>query len=210
MSERICSIEGCDNLCASRGWCKLHYQRWTRTGSTDAPGPRKRQSLEERFWGKVSKTNSCWLWTGALNPQTGYGTIFISWLGNNRQKTQTTHRLVWELMRGPIPDGLTIDHLCRVRSCCNPDHLEPVTLAENTRRSPKVGRGRTIKTHCRQGHLFDEENTVRTTKGTRRCRACRDAYMREYLVRNPKDPEKSRAYMREYYKRRKARKAGET
>lgn len=71
--------------------------------------------------------NGCWLWTGTIE-RTGYGRF---WLGGRQE---IAHRASYALLIGPIPEGLTIDHLCRVRACVNPDHLEPVTLAENIRR----------------------------------------------------------------------------
>lgn len=85
-------------------------------------------SIEDRLWSRVEKTESCWLWTGDLNRK-GYSTQ----IGFNKEYT-TAHRIAYMLLVGPIPDGLVLDHLCRVRNCVNPDHLEPVTQEENTRR----------------------------------------------------------------------------
>lgn len=84
-------------------------------------------STAERFWRKVTKTDRCWLWTGSLQSR-GYGCVGFG------GKRYLAHRLAYEWLVGPIPDGLTIDHLCRVKACVNPAHLEPVTGAENTRR----------------------------------------------------------------------------
>ena len=81
----------------------------------------------DRIMAKVDKTETCWLWTGALAPN-GYG---VGW---NGERTRQAHRLVYELLVGPIPEGKHLDHLCCVRNCVNPDHLEPVTQAENNRR----------------------------------------------------------------------------
>jgi hypothetical protein len=125
-------------------------------------------TLEERFWSKVRKTETCWLWTGGKTTA-GYGHI---WDGS---KVVYAHRLAYEWFVSPIPESLTIDHLCRVPACVNPSHLEPVTIGENTRRGTGAERTRerhAAQTHCKRGHLFDEANTLIGTKGERRCRAC--------------------------------------
>lgn len=90
--------------------------------------------------------------------------------------TRRTHIVVYEAIIGPLPEGMTFDHLCANTRCCRPSHLEIVTRAENTRRQWAAGRANagirnTEKTHCRHGHPFDEANT-RIYKGRRHCRAC--------------------------------------
>lgn len=123
-----------------------------------------------RFWAKVDAVGVCWEWTGYVNPK-GYG--------NYRRggRTHWVHRLAWELLVGPIPDGLEIDHLCRNRRCVNPDHLEPVTRSENLRRghtSTKTADTARAKTRCKHGHEFTPENTyVYVKTGRRQCRRCR-------------------------------------
>ena len=92
------------------------------------------KTLEERFWPKVKKTNNCWLWLGFKNRE-GYGMFY---LGN----TTTAHRVSYMIKHGSIPEGLHIDHLCRIRDCVNPDHLEAVTPSVNVKRG-----GNSIKTH---------------------------------------------------------------
>ena len=119
-----CKIGGCDGLHEALGWCNAHYLRWSRTGSTES---RKRSSVE-RFWASVDKTDECWLWLQVLLAS-GYGKFYA----NGRQ--HLAHRYAYELLVGPIPDGLQIDHLCRVKNCVRPDHLEPVTPGVNTRRA---------------------------------------------------------------------------
>src|SRR4051812_35687163 len=88
---------------------------------------------EELLYNKIfpEPMSGCWLWTGALN-YNGYGTY--SWAEEDGRHTYLAHRLVYIIERGPIPDGLQLDHLCRLRCCVNPDHLEPVTSGENARR----------------------------------------------------------------------------
>ena len=105
----------------------------------------------ERFWKYVDITDSCWNWTASTN-QKGYGRMSL-----NRKSVQT-HRLVYELLIGKIPEGLTIDHLCRNRKCVNPDHLEPVTNRENVMRGKGVCSNFAKQTHCIHGHPLTEDN----------------------------------------------------
>jgi hypothetical protein len=136
------------------------------------------QTVEERFRVKVrpAETGDCLLWIAAQDGH-GYGQMNV---GGRPVKA---HRLAWTFARGPIPPGLSIDHLCRVRLCVNPDHLEVVTLAENTRRQIEaVGHPRSNQTHCRNGHPFNEANT-RFVKGSRVCRTCRAAANAAYRAR---------------------------
>lgn len=130
----------------------------------------------ELFWSKVDKSGPCWIWTASLNAQ-GYGQVRR--LGRN----YGCHRVAYLLTHGSIPEGMQLDHLCRVRECVNPAHLEPVTNQENARRSPIMGRGQTYKTHCPQGHPYDEGNTYITPQGKRRCRQCSNAQSRMYYRR---------------------------
>ena len=121
-------MDGCSEPVYSNGRCQVHDQRIRRLGVPHLP---PRPSLEERLFGAgkyVVNEGGCWLWVGGRARPNGYGNLSV----NNR--LVNVHRLSYELRKGPIPDGLTIDHLCRVRLCINPDHLEAVTRAENTRR----------------------------------------------------------------------------
>ncbi len=124
----------------------------------------------ERFWAKVDKTHGhgphgfCWLWT-ANTMSNGYGQFKLSGRGRG------AHRIAYELLVESIPAGLQVDHLCRVRNCVNPAHLEPVSCRENVRR----GRGadyQRSKTHCPTGHEYAGANLYRTADGSRRCRRC--------------------------------------
>ncbi len=189
--------------------------------------------ITARFWSKVAKTDGCWLWTGALI--NGYGVFSV------KRKNKYAHRFCYELLVGPITDGLSLDHVCHNsaedcsggiscahRRCVRPDHLDPVTLRTNTMRSPHTrpsinaskthcpqghplskarsngqrlcvecnrrqtrensmarrrlagipaGRGarEKAKTHCPQGHAYDEANTRVTPQGGRVCRTCERA-----------------------------------
>ena len=115
-----------------------------------------RISVEERFWAKVDKNGlgGCWLWT-ASRMGLGYGVFY------RKGQSRMAHRGAYELFIGPIPEGLELDHLCRVHHCVNPDHLEPVTHRENNMRGIR-GTGPLRQTHCRRGHPFDEVNTYTT------------------------------------------------
>lgn len=105
--------------------------------------------------------SGCWEWTGPKH-HNGYGACSKT-AGTNR-----AHRAAYKLLVGPIPEGLVLDHLCRVRHCVNPAHMEPVTDDENRRR------GHAVITHCPAGHEYTPENTYVTPRtGTRQCRKCR-------------------------------------
>lgn len=121
---------------------------------------------EERFWPKVSRSDGCWEWTGSCFIPQGYGRF---WMGGT--KYVRAHRFAYELLVGPIPDGLVLDHLCRNRKCVRPDHLEPVTQGENVLRGVGLPAVNVAKTHCIHGHEFTEANTYRCGNA-RNCRAC--------------------------------------
>lgn len=109
-------------------------------------------------------TGDCWIWKGACYQ--GYGR-----LSHKGFKTCKAHRIIYELLKGPIPSGLEADHLCKVRSCVNPEHIEPVTKLENLRRSPTAGVLNAAKTHCPQGHEYTPGN-IYSWHGKRICRTC--------------------------------------
>jgi hypothetical protein len=162
MTKGICSVANCERPAWTRGYCSTHYQRLRRLGTTEL------LSRADRFWARVEKTDTCWLWTGSLNKD-GYGQCFT---GRVRRAETSAHRWAYVALVGPIPDGLVIDHLCRVRNCVNPAHMELVTPRENTLRSPvALAALNAMKTHCLQGHPYDEANTY-LYRGMRFCRTC--------------------------------------
>lgn len=127
----------------------------------------------EAFWSKADRSGgpgACWSWAGTIN-----------WKGYGRFSGQASHRVAYELMVGPIPGGLVIDHLCRNRACVNPAHMEPVSNRENILRSPvAVTAVNARKERCDHGHAYTPENTVTSRLG-RACRKCKNAWNREYM-----------------------------
>lgn len=121
-NSTTCITDGCDRARHCRKLCKMHYLRAWRAGQT-APLPRL--TAEQRFWKGVSKTDTCWEWTAGKNSD-GYGSIYVD------GKHTKTHRYSYELVNGPIPEGMVIDHICHNRGCVNPDHLRLATVKQNS------------------------------------------------------------------------------
>lgn len=132
-----------------------------------------------RFWAKVQKGDGCWKWTGAKNAY-GYGLVCLRAAG--KQVRLGAHRVAWQIVRGPIPNGLTCDHLCRNRDCVNPDHLEPVTNRENVLRGIGHTAVNARKTHCVQGHELSGDNLY-IHLGKRYCKKCRHTKVRAWRKR---------------------------
>jgi hypothetical protein len=137
--------------------------QWWRTGDPLQPASHPRRP---HF--KIDPSTGCWLWQRALTDQ-----------GYSNGGHGAAHRYYWKLVYGPIPPGLHLDHLCRVRHCCNPAHLELVTPLENIRRAAPWR----LKPHCRQGHEYTPENTHITKDGVRRCRECARLSQRQRRAR---------------------------
>jgi hypothetical protein len=132
--------------------------------------------ISVRNWSRIEGTaEGCWLWTGALTAD-GYGRVRVS-----RSRLMLTHRLFFLALVGPIPGDLQLDHICRVRHCVNPAHLEVVTLQENVRRGMAGARQR-ARTHCPSGHPYSGSN-LRIGPYGRACRTCNNAAARRYRDR---------------------------
>ncbi len=128
--------------------------------------------------GRKIDARGCWLWRGQIDRH-GYGQISVGNL------TKQAHRVSFEAFRGPIPDGLDIDHKCRVRHCVNPKHMEPVPRRVNILRGQGICGNNARKTHCKHGHEFTPENTLRHGNG-RKCLTCARAAVRRYQARRRK------------------------
>lgn len=157
-----------------RCYCEPCLAARKAAGRPLVPKPAACTSVEVRFWRHVTPTDdgSCWIWQGKPN-SAGYGKM--GGHDGRRGVMLYAHRVSYEMHVGPISDGLHIDHLCRVRMCVNPDHLEAVTPAVNIQRAapfrPKVTRRRS---HCPRGHSLDDAYIVNRANGAlqRLCRIC--------------------------------------
>lgn len=190
MAQRTCSICG-DNHYA-RGFCQRCYGRQRRSGELvmvqkhlpNIPWP---ESLLQRM---EPQPNGCIYFTGHIDRYQGYGTV--EYPGGTK-----AHRAAWTHFVGPIPEGMTVGHKCHDadescaggvsclhRRCVNVEHLAIETIGENTRSSRNTRQGINVrKTHCPQGHPYDEENTYIDPEGSRECRICRRDAMDRYRSR---------------------------
>lgn len=190
-----CSVDGCSRPAVLKGMCNTHYQRQWRLGSATAPLTRNSQNatVAERFWSFVTQggADECWPWRGTIGRAGSYGILKFG------GKKIYAHRVSYELLVGPVPDGMTLDHLCHTRDesclgglsclhrrCVNPAHLEPVSGRVNRLRGRSLPAANAKKTHCAKGHPYDEANTyVNRANGARVCRTCNNEAQRAYQQR---------------------------
>lgn len=172
-TKPTCAVVTCNRYVQTRGLCGRHWMRIKMYGRLYPVTPKINPELW--FWSHVAlptEVDGCWLWTGPLFPA-GYGEAVSVRLSPTR--TKQAHRWVYEQRVGAIPPNAHIDHLCRVPRCVNPEHLEAVTPAENTRR----GLHGVLRTYCKFGHELTPENTYNKAQdGSRRCRQCQAEQMR--------------------------------
>lgn len=155
------------------GLCHAHVER-KRRGLVAMDTPVHR-TPEARFWARVDKDGPlnehrpelgpCWIWTGGVAGNLNYPKY-------GRTSGQQAHRFSYELLVGPVPADLDLDHLCRTSLCVNPAHLEPVTHLENIMRGESLPALNARKTHCQRGHEFTPENTGQMSSGGRSCITC--------------------------------------
>ena len=133
--------------------------------------------LPERFWSKVNESpTGCWIWTAAHTAD-GYANLKVD------GKAIRAHRFAYQALVGSIPDGLDIDHLCRVRDCVNPCHMQPVTRRVNTLRGVGWTAQQAAKTHCIRGHEFNDQNTYLVRGRNRSCRKCNALSQRKVALK---------------------------
>ena len=163
-----CSVDQCHARVEAKGWCNPHYQKWVKHGDPTYERP----SRTERFWMRVNKNGPvperrpdlgpCWLWIGGRHTG-GYGS----------DGGRLAHRVAYELITGSIPIGLQLDHLCHVRLCVRPEHLEPVPARENIIRSDAPNAIAVRTGRCARGHELTGTNLYIVPRtGDRRCLAC--------------------------------------
>ena len=131
-NPRLCEIDGCAQKHKCKGLCAKHYQRMLKRGTFDL---QIFPDFATRFWTKVNKTETCWLWIAGKDTG-GYGTIIY------KGKTQKAHRVAWQIYFGAIPDGMCVLHQCDVRNCIKPEHLFLGTQADNIEDMCRKGRNR--------------------------------------------------------------------
>lgn len=154
---------------------EVHREAKRHTGTR----PLTDEEFDARFWMQVEKTESCWLWRGCIDSN-GYGVF------NRKRKLDRVHRYSYSTANGPIPKGLHLDHLCRVRNCVNPAHLEAVTSKENWRRGMSPAAISVATNKCKRGHELSGEHLYVRPDGWRGCLTCRHENWKRWYAENKK------------------------
>lgn len=206
----VCEVDGCGETAYGVGYCRQHYNQYRKHGSPfgpqvdrpRAPYPPRSATPEQRFWMKVDRNGpvsrlrpdlgECWIWIGALSDD-GYGLFRAS----TEEKRKYAHRYAWEMSGRSLVARLTLDHLCAVRPCVRPEHLDQVTQAVNAARSQGVCASNARKTHCKRGHEFTPENTMPGRRG-RVCRACYNVWRQRRRATEANISRQDKAVAREY------------
>lgn len=174
---RTCSENGCDRPAQKRGRCNTHYERLRLTGAFLT----RDKDPVVRLWARINKNGpvptyrpdlgSCWIWQGATS--SGYGRVYFD------GRVRPVHHVVWTLTIGAFPEGVEADHLCRVRACCRPSHIEPVPQRINLLRGASPAAGYARRSHCAAGHPLEGPNAdvyIQPGRPTwRHCRVCRSS-----------------------------------
>ncbi|MFF6966284.1 HNH endonuclease signature motif containing protein [Streptomyces anthocyanicus] len=167
MWPKICKVSDCEGKHFSKGLCQKHYTRQLRHGNLTGLYPQG--PAEERFWLRVERAEGCWNWQGARS-DTGYGH-----LASDEGPEVLAHRFSYQLHGGVISEGMVVCHRCDNPACVNPDHLFLGSQRDNVHDMISKGRnvsGWAARTRCKNGHPFDEQNTVIRKGGARRCKTC--------------------------------------
>ncbi len=173
-----CIVGGCERPSRTRQWCQMHYQRWLKHGDPTIVKQVDRRGIDAptRFMLKVRRGKEyedCWEWMGSrVGGRQGEKYGQYGWFRPQKGIQKLAHVYAYELMVGPIQDGLELDHLCRNRLCVNPEHLEPVTHRENVVRGTSPLAQYAQRAHCDQGHEWERAGNGRSG---RRCRVCERA-----------------------------------
>lgn len=149
-------------------------------------GPLQSREISARFAEKVrvNPLTGCWIWR-AYSTKTGYAQFQAPDLNTGESRLQYAHRVAYESIHGPVPEGFELDHLCARRNCVNPAHLEPVTRKENLMRGDTLPAARAAQTHCQRGHELSGDNVyTNPSQGSRTCRICRTQFNREWAKKN--------------------------